>query len=223
MLAREAKQKMDWNQVSAITTAIVGLPGLITFLATMWPYPQLKAMRERKRSDTVSIQASVPVATGLKIIAGSLIASVILSGISIYAAWHPAQFKYPPEFGHLEQIDCEVGPYAGKQFIIETVEIDGKKFMNCYFENATLLFHGRDTFSFQHNLFEHSVVYVTDNQAIGAFAELLAVSEMLRPQGEGITFKSGHGLTSVSRIFPPGKLELLRPYIPGPNSTGPEQ
>jgi hypothetical protein len=208
---QEVVQKMDWNQVGAIATVIVGLPGIVTFFKTTWPYPQLKRLNA-----AVDIQAMIPVAIGPKIIAGSLIGSVVLSCVSIYAAWHPAKFKYPPDFGHLQQIDCEAGPNAGRKFVSETVEIDGKEFVNCYFENAKLLFHGNDTFSLQHNLFEHSVVYTTDNHAIAAFVELLAVSEMLETQEHGVTFNSGKGFTSVSRTFPPGQQRLMRPQVPGP-------
>ncbi len=200
---------VDWNKVGAIGTIIVGLPGIATFFVTIWPYPQLKARRENRKD------GSTVVAIGPKIIAVSLIASVVLSCISIYGAWHPARFKFPPDYAHLEHIDCEAGPNAGRKFVNEAVEVDGKQFVNCYFENTKFLFHGKDTFSLQHNVFEHGVVYATDNHAIGAYGELLAVSRMLETPDHGVTWTSDKGSFSVSRVFPPGQQQLIRPYTPG--------
>jgi hypothetical protein len=114
------------------------------------------------------------------------------------------KFKYPPDFQHLQQIDCDDPSYSGKKFINETVEVDGKEFLNCDFANVRLLFHGNQTFTIQHDVFDQSVVFATDNHAIAAYGEMLAVAGTLGTPDKGVSWGSDRTEFWVKRTFPLG-------------------
>jgi hypothetical protein len=110
-----------------------------------------------------------------------LVISFVLSGLAIYGAWgNETEFKHPP-VSELELVQ-------GKTFTNETIEIEGKNFLDCTFNNVRFVVHGKQTTAIQHNHFHGPVVLTTDNHAIAAFAELLAAFNVFRQ--EGVTWKS---------------------------------
>ena len=56
-----------------------------------------------------------------------------------------------------------------KSFLNETVEIDGKIFDRCHFENVKLLYHGRAPVSFTRSDFKGEIYLGSDNIAINQF------------------------------------------------------
>ncbi|MGA3100284.1 MAG: hypothetical protein ABSD61_00345 [Terracidiphilus sp.] len=52
-----------------------------------------------------------------------------------------------------------------KVFINQAVELDGKDFRNCEFQNVTLMFHGRSHFSLEYNKFA-GVFLTSDNPSV---------------------------------------------------------
>jgi hypothetical protein len=194
---------MDWNKLGSIGSFVSGIFGVVTFIVAVWPYPQIKAALAAKKTGKQSHVIRIP-----KMIAIPVVASLILSSLSIYAAWHPvARFEYPPDFQHLEKIDCDDPPYSGKKFVNETVELDGKEFLNCNFVNVRLLFRGNQTFAIQHNVFDQSIVFATDNHAVAAYGEMLAVSGALGTPDKGVTWGSDKETFWVKRAFPLGTME----------------
>jgi hypothetical protein len=171
---------MDYNKVSAlaaVVSVLVALLAGIPIWITVWPVPQLKASRTESAAKVVTV---TPAHFRTKFLAGCLTLSFLLSCVSIYAAWHPAAgFRYPPDYASLQKVDCEEEPNKGKTFVNETVELDGKEFINCHFWSSRLLFHGNDTTNIQHNFFHDTITVATDNHAIEAFGELLAVSNAI--------------------------------------------
>lgn len=71
--------------------------------------------------------------------------------------------KFPPKI--LEVV-------SGKTYIGGMVEIDGKRFENCTFQDVTLMYHGTDTYSIIKPTWTGSVYLRTDNKAIHDFWEL---------------------------------------------------
>jgi len=59
----------------------------------------------------------------------------------------------------------------GQKYLNEEVEIDGKEFSDCTFENVTLLYHGRGATSFENNVFSKSVHIKTDDRAADVYFE----------------------------------------------------
>jgi len=58
-----------------------------------------------------------------------------------------------------------------KSFLNQTVEIDGKTFDHCHFENVTFMFHGRAGWNFIQPTFQGSLAAATDNQSMLAFEQ----------------------------------------------------
>lgn len=71
-----------------------------------------------------------------------------------------------------------------KSFLNETVELDGKSFDHCHFENVKLLYRGLGPTSFTQSDFKGSVLLGSDNLAIRNFAiadaELKKISTMIQ-------------------------------------------
>ena len=61
----------------------------------------------------------------------------------------------------------------GKQFVNETIEIDGKLFHQCDFWNTKLLYHGRAGTSFEYTRFHGTIVLITDNPPSQAMMQLV--------------------------------------------------
>ena len=62
-------------------------------------------------------------------------------------------------------------------FVNTTVELDGKSFEYCQFENVTLVYHGTAPFAFIQTTFAvpSSVRLVTDNKAVAIFNKVAAI------------------------------------------------
>lgn len=81
-----------------------------------------------------------------------------------------------------------------------TVELDGKDFWRCKFENVTLVFHGRAPVQFgPGNEFKGSLALKSDHPAAKMFANLLYVFRSLK--GEGKRMMEGHE-DSRGKMFP---------------------
>lgn len=55
--------------------------------------------------------------------------------------------------GHPFQATKEFDTIEGKTFGVQSVELDGKNFVNCKFDGSELVFRGRNGFNLQHNHF----------------------------------------------------------------------
>jgi hypothetical protein len=154
----------DWNKVNALATVVVGLPGIVTFLVTIWPYPQVKAWNKKQ-----SRNQKIPrVPNSTKVIFGSLAASILLSCIAIYSAWTPnTEFPYNPDVNAKREI------IKGKTFDNERVVIDGKDYQDCVFRNVTFKYNGTTPIGFDHNQVEFGSYFETDNRAISNAVILL--------------------------------------------------
>ena len=95
---------------------------------------------------------------------------------------------------HLEHID-------GRQFVNETVELDGKYFARCTFVNARLVFRGKADFFLLHNGFLGTVVFHSEDDASRFYASMIL---SLLKQGEVdrqyVNF-TGEDLASPDIIF----------------------
>lgn len=102
----------------------------------------------------------------------AVIGSLALSSIGWYRAEHPKVdvWKFPTQ----ETI------YA-KSYINETVELDGKVFDHCHFENVKLLYHGLGPVSIVQSDFKGQVWVGSDNIAIQNFGIANAELEKLAP------------------------------------------
>ena len=113
---------------------------------------------------------------------------------------------------------------TGKRFTNEAVEIDGKAFAGCEFDNATFIYHGVGPTSFAPDCrFQHSSLIVkSDNQAVMGFSQL---SEIVRNiairTGKTHTIEIGLQRTSgktdrlrIESITPGQESNALRGKIP---------
>lgn len=107
------------------------------------------------------------------IISGLVFSAVQLYRQANYQCFNPADLDASKlDLRSLERIEK-------KQYSNETVEVDGKYFEDCTFENVTFLFHGRKTAAFYHNNVYVGVKLLTDNQAIAAYTEFMLPFRML--------------------------------------------
>jgi hypothetical protein len=101
-----------------------------------------------------------------KISAGLLIIAFGLSAFSIYLWTRKAN----PLHWTMTQDQEEV--IYGKTFRNETIEIDGKKFDHCRFENVTLIYHALAPADFVEATWSGNVYINTDNDAAKGFIML---------------------------------------------------
>lgn len=66
-----------------------------------------------------------------------------------------------------------------KHYSNESVEVDGKYFEDCTFENVTFIFHGKRSAAFYHNSIFAGVKLLSDNASITAFTEFMLPFRML--------------------------------------------
>jgi hypothetical protein len=90
----------------------------------------------------------------------AVVGSLLMSGIGWYRAAHPDvdSWRLP-----------KVETIYAKSFLNETVELDGKVFDHCHFENVKLLYHGLGPISFNQSDFKGQVWVGSDNIAIRNF------------------------------------------------------
>ena len=105
----------------------------------------------------------------------AVIGSLIMSGFGWYRSTHPDVDSW-----HSPGVETI---YA-KSFANETVEVDGKAFDHCHFENVKLLYHGLGPVSFNGSDFKGQVWAGSDNIAIRNFgilnAELARVGTLIQ-------------------------------------------
>jgi len=102
----------------------------------------------------------------------AVIGSLVLSGIGWYRAEHPKVDVW--------KLPTPQTVYA-KSYINETVEMDGKVFDHCHFENVKLLYHGLGPVSIVQSDFKGQVWVGSDNIAIQNFGIANAELEKLAP------------------------------------------
>jgi len=85
----------------------------------------------------------------------------------------------------------------GHTYRNETVDIDGKNFDHCKFDNVTLRYHGAAPMKFASSDFTGKLFLVTDNDAAAAYAQL---TETFRRSG--VTFGSPSTMDSNGNITP---------------------
>lgn len=102
----------------------------------------------------------------------AIVGSLTISSFGWYKAEHP----------HVDtwQSPTQQTIYA-KSYINETVEIDGKTFDRCTFENVKLLYHGLGPVSFIQGTFKGQIWLGSDNLAIQNFGIANAALEKLAP------------------------------------------
>src|SRR5216683_857886 len=178
---------MDWTKVEATTSVVCGVLTAIAMGINVWPGPQIKA---KKGTEGQSVVAKVPM--WLRFVAVSLVASFIFSAIAIYAAWSREVYQVPLD--KLERV-------ADRHFVNETVELDGKNFEHCTFDNVKLLFRGRRISRMADSVFNGTVAITTDSDAISGFGELLNGFEFITDDGIGEDSQQNFW---VAKKFPPG-------------------
>jgi hypothetical protein len=89
-----------------------------------------------------------------------------------------------------------------KSFVNETVEVDGKHFDHCQFENVKLVFHGKKRFAFSFNGFHQTIVLFTDNESVSAFEQMISLFGVMKGKDEGVQWKADKDGYSVFRTFP---------------------
>ncbi len=140
---------MDWNKMGAISSLGSFFIAAIIFGVQIWPWPQLKG------KGTVNFSAGNP-----KALAAFLVIGFLLSSISLYFAFNKPDLSSSYMSGELEVVRNQL--FAG-----QTVELDGKQFENCTFDQAELVFHGTKHFNMINNRFKDmgSIKIRTDNPA----------------------------------------------------------
>jgi hypothetical protein len=126
-----------------------------------------------------------------------LLASVILSGVGWYKSSHRDLLHW-----RMQPADEEL--VYGKHFRNESVELDGKRFDHCTFENVTMIYHGLAPMDFVETSFKGNVFIKTDNQAAQGY---MKISEWIKSLPN---FDRSLGVTELD-----DKGNVL-PLLPGP-------
>jgi hypothetical protein len=105
----------------------------------------------------------------------AVIGSLVLSSVGWYRSTHPDVDSW-----RLPNVDTI---YA-KSFLNETVQLDGRHFDHCHFENVKLLYHGLGPVSFNASDFKGQVWVGSDNIGIRNFgimnAELTRLGTLIQ-------------------------------------------
>lgn len=103
----------------------------------------------------------------LGIMLGLLSASLGMSGLDLYRSTRNSGVSSTYANGDLEIVRNQI--FAGK-----TIELDGKQFENCTFDQAELIFHGTKHFNMIGNKFNYTnaIKIRTDNPGAFAFWQL---------------------------------------------------
>ncbi len=155
---------MDWTKVGAVGSLIGGICAAVTFGATVWPWPQIRALRAKQSDSPKPTLYSPP---KLKLFGGLLALSFFLSTISIYSVWRA---DYDTPIDQMEHV-------RHRNFLNEIVEIDGRDFEDCTFTNVKLMSHGKKSSAFHHGTFYGTVALATDNDACPASGKQCGVWE----------------------------------------------
>jgi hypothetical protein len=159
---------MDLNKLGAIGSLIGGIIGAVSFGATIWPYPQFKAWRAKTG------QGGAGIATP-KLIALPVAISLILSCVSMYAAWHSGDCM---RVSHSEPPLIEV---RGRDFVDEEIPLDLHYYTHCSFHNVRFKFNGTSRHSIVDSKFTGSVGLDTDNDVVMITFETMKELCMTKP------------------------------------------
>ena len=99
-----------------------------------------------------------------------------------------------------------------RNFLNETVEIDGRDFEDCTFTNVKLMTHGKKSSAFHHGTFYGTVALTTDNDALSAFGEAMWSLGMTSYDGVGEDAKKNFWISR--RYVGPGRLPEKFPAAP---------
>jgi hypothetical protein len=146
---------MDWNKMGAIGSLVGGIFATATFGWSIWPWPQIRAHWAQSTGQR-AIQQGV---LAPKLIGLLLVISFVLSAIAIYGAWR----KNDPLHWTMRQDQEQV--IYGQIYRNQDVEIDGKRFDHCKFENVTFIYHALAPCDLLVCEISGSVLIKTDNDA----------------------------------------------------------
>jgi hypothetical protein len=115
----------------------------------------------------------------------------------------------------------ELGPepkwehVRNQTFVNETIEVDGKQFEDCKFNNVHLVFHGRKAFSVIHADFIGTIAISSDDRRLSAFGELLSVFGIVGGPGVAVYYDA-HKNWVGAKIFQQGTGQITAPTNPKP-------
>jgi hypothetical protein len=117
-------------------------------------------------------------------------AVMVLIMIGNWIPYYLIKYQTTPTWQHVPEDQLE--KIENKEFINQTIDIDGKLFRNCKFVNARLVIHGKKNSSMVANHFDGPLVLTTDNPSAlsgAAFVvDFLTDSQMI--DGQVIGFDS---------------------------------
>jgi hypothetical protein len=106
------------------------------------------------------------------------ICALVLSGVGLYRTVYVVPHQVSKfKIRNLEDLQI----VYGKNFKDERVEIDGKNFENCTFENVTYVYNGTASVAFKDNTLIGSRVIDTDSDAVSGTVSLLHFMKLLDP------------------------------------------
>jgi hypothetical protein len=157
----------NWNKVGALTGLGCLTLAAATFAIQIWPYPQLKGT------------PAAIIVSGPKLIAVFILLGFVFSAFALLrsraSASKSGEGDWRQKFMHptWEFI-------TGHSFTNQTVEVDGKSFRECKFENVTLLFHGKAAFDFVGtNQILGSLSLNSDNPAVNMYSKLRSFAQSI--------------------------------------------
>jgi len=129
-----------------------------------------------------------------KISAILLVLAFALSAFSIYlwTANRPPDVQKP-----LSPVTQTI---YGQTYINQEVEVDGKKFDHCHFENVTFFLHGKASWEFNESTLNGKIGLRTDNRAISSFNDLSGLIQ----KHPGVTGFQAFGIDEHGNLKPIG-------------------
>ncbi len=121
--------------------------------------------------------ATLQQTVGHVLILSGAIASILGYAALVWFVFRPKVGREIKRGASFYEDDPHYTTVRNHTFRNETVELDGKRFENCAFENATILFHGRAPTEMIDPTFTGSLQITTDDPAIKNF---MGLSELLR-------------------------------------------
>jgi hypothetical protein len=134
-----------------------------------------------------------------KVWGAAVVIGLVVSSLSLYLNYRKGGIENFQPMATLAASDLV--QIKNKHFLNESVDVDGKNFENCTFDNAKLIYHGEKGFTMDHIHFNGTIVVTADKDAISGFGELLANFGMI--SGPGVSFgEDEHYNFWVRRVFP---------------------
>jgi len=146
-----------------VFAALGGIGGLAAALAWAGITPQ----QVFNRSPTMAPRWKLFIALSLFAL------SFLCSALALYLAMHQQ-----PYFS-----DAITETIEGRSYVNEEVVLDGRKYVDCTFENVSFRYNGKASFQFMHNIVRGTYRISSGNPAVGVTVGLLKGMGMLK---EGI-------------------------------------